>query len=203
MHHIYSDEQEDPHSPLVTFFWSHFEWLFVYNSATRSLTNLQKYSRDLLEDPFYMKMEKTQIWPAIYVVHAILYFVAGYGIGYWNTGTTDGALQFGSSLFVWGVLVRTVVNWHITWSVNSLTHLFGYRSYKTGDNSRNNWLVSVLAVGEGWHNNHHADPASASVWHRWWEVDLTYIVIVMLKWVGLATDVIEPRHKRMAARAKG
>lgn len=200
MHHIYSDEQDDPHSPLVTFFWSHFEWLFRYNTTTRSITNLQKYARDLLEDPFYMKMEKTQIWPAIYVAHAFLYFLVGYGIGYWNTGTHAGAFQMGNSLFVWGVLVRTVINWHITWSVNSLTHLFGYRNYQTGDNSKNNWIVGIFAVGEGWHNNHHADPASASVWHRWWEVDLTYSAILCLKWVGLATDVIEPRHKRQAAK---
>ena len=61
--------------------------------------------------------------------------------------------------------------------------------------------MGIFAVGEGWHNNHHADPASASVWHRWWEVDLTYIVILGLKFVGLATDVIEPRHKRLAANA--
>jgi stearoyl-CoA desaturase (delta-9 desaturase) len=202
MHHIHSDEQEDPHSPMVNFFWSHFEWLFVYNSATRSLTNLQKYARDLLEDPFYMLMEKTQIWPAIYAIHAVLYFAVGYAIGYWNGGNQAAALQFGSSLFVWGVLVRTVINWHITWSVNSLSHIMGYRNYNTSDNSRNNWIVGLFAVGEGWHNNHHADPASASVWHRWWEVDLTYTVILCLKWVGLATDVIEPRHKRLAASAK-
>ena len=200
MHHIHSDEQDDPHSPMVTFLWSHFEWLMKYNSATRSLTNLQKYSRDILEDPFYMKMEKTQIWPLIYLLHGIAYFVVGYGIGYWRDGSHAAALQFGSSLFVWGVLVRTVVNWHVTWSVNSLTHLFGYRNYETTDNSRNNWLVGLFAVGEGWHNNHHADPASASVWHRWWEVDLTYVVIRMLQAVGLAWDVIEPRHKRVASR---
>ncbi len=200
MHHIYSDDQEDPHSPMVTFVWSHFEWLLKYNSATRSITNLQKYSRDILEDPFYMKMEKTQIWPLIYLIHGIAYFLVGYGIGYWKYANHAAALQFGSSLFVWGVLVRTVINWHVTWSVNSLTHLFGYRNYDTTDNSRNNWLVGLFAVGEGWHNNHHADPASASVWHRWWEVDLTYIVIRMLKAVGLAWDVIEPRHKRVAGR---
>lgn len=196
MHHVHSDEQEDPHSPMVTFFWSHFEWLIKYNSATRSITNLQKYARDILEDSFYMKAEKSQLWPIIYLVHAIAYFVIGYAANYYLTRDSSSALQFASSLFVWGVLFRTVVNWHITWSVNSLTHMFGYRTYETGDNSRNNWLVGLLAVGEGWHNNHHADPASASVWHKWWEFDLTYVVILGLKKVGLAWDVIEPRQSR-------
>lgn len=200
MHHMHADEREDPHSPLVTFIWSHFEWLLKYNAATRSITNLQRYARDILEDPFYMRMERTQIWPLIYVLHGIAYFVVGYGVAYWNSADRAAAFQFGSSLFVWGVLVRTVVNWHVTWSVNSLTHLFGYRNYDTTDNSRNNWLVGLLAVGEGWHNNHHADPASASAWHRWWEVDVTYVVIRMLQAVGLAWDVIEPRHKRIAGR---
>jgi len=98
--------------------------------------------------------------------------------------------------------VRTVIVWHITWSVNSLTHLFGYQRYDTGENSRNNWVVALLAVGEGWHNNHHHDPASATNQHRWWEIDLTYGVIRMLERVGLATDVTLPRHVRHAGRGE-
>ena len=97
---------------------------------------------------------------------------------------------------MWGVFVRTVLVWHITWSVNSLTHLFGYRTYSTGEDSRNNWLLALLANGEGWHNNHHHDPASASVQHRWWELDVTYSIILALKKFGLATRVIRPRHAR-------
>jgi stearoyl-CoA desaturase (delta-9 desaturase) len=97
---------------------------------------------------------------------------------------------------VWGVLVRTVIVWHITWSVNSLTHLFGYQTYDTGENSRNNWLVAVLTVGEGWHNNHHHDPVAASVQRRWWEIDITYYEIKLLQILGLAHDVRPPRHRR-------
>ena len=100
------------------------------------------------------------------------------------------------SWLVWGVYVRTVLVWHITWSVNSLTHLFGYRTYATGEDSRNNWFVGLVAMGEGWHNNHHHDPASASVQHRWWEIDPTYYVILLLEKLGLASDVIRPRHLR-------
>ena len=112
-----------------------------------------------------------------------------------------GALQFSLSLFVWGGLVRTVLGWHVTWSVNSLTHLFGYRNYETSESSKNNWFVGVVALGEGWHNNHHHDPAAASVWHRWWEFDLTYCVIFILMRLGLATKVVEPKVVRQAKRA--
>ena len=105
------------------------------------------------------------------------------------------------SFVVWGVLVRTVAVWHITRAVNSITHLFGYRNYDTEENSRNNWLVAFLTVGEGWHNNHHYDPAGASVQHRWWEWDITYYEIVILKWLGLAWNVIPTKHKRRAAQA--
>jgi stearoyl-CoA desaturase (delta-9 desaturase) len=151
-----------------------------------------------------MNLEKSYRWVLYYVTHALLFFGVGFGIGAISGGLMGG-LQFGLSLFVWGVLVRTVAVWHITWSVNSLTHLFGYSNYKTTDHSRNNWFVAILTVGEGWHNNHHHDPASASNQHKWWEIDITYYQIKMLEKLGLATDVRAPRHirkqQRDAARA--
>jgi stearoyl-CoA desaturase (delta-9 desaturase) len=107
-----------------------------------------------------------------------------------------GGVQFGLSLLVWGVILRTVCVWHISWTVNSLSHLFGYSNYETGDNSRNNWLVAFLTSGEGWHNNHHHDPASASNAHRWWELDGMWLIIRSLEMVGLATEVVRPRHWR-------
>jgi stearoyl-CoA desaturase (delta-9 desaturase) len=94
------------------------------------------------------------------------------------------------------VFLRTVCVWHISWTVNSLSHLFGYRSYQTRENSRNNWLVAILTSGEGWHNNHHADPASASNSHRWWEIDLMFLIIRGMEALGLATEVVRPRHVR-------
>jgi fatty-acid desaturase len=200
MHHVFSDEQPDPHSPLVNFFWSHFNWLFYHNSATRTIGSLQKYAHDILEDPFYMRLEKTYLGPAVYLAHLLMYPIVGAVVGWLTTGTGIGALQFSLSLFVWGGLVRTVLGWHVTWSVNSLTHLFGYRNYETNESSKNNWFVGVVALGEGWHNNHHHDPAAASVWHRWWEFDLTYCVIVVLKQLGLATKVVEPKAVRRARR---
>jgi stearoyl-CoA desaturase (delta-9 desaturase) len=93
---------------------------------------------------------------------------------------------------MFGVFVRTVLVWHITWAVNSVTHLWGYRNYETDEDSRNNVIVGLIANGEGWHNNHHADPRSARHGHRWWEIDNTYLTIRFLAWLGLASDVVVP-----------
>ena len=203
MHHVFSDEQPDPHSPLVNFLWGHFNWLFYQNTATRTIGSMQKYAPDILQDPFYMRLEKSCLGPAVYLAHLLLYPIIGAVTGWMTTGTGMGGLQFSLSLFVWGGFVRTVLGWHATWSVNSLTHLFGYRNYETNEGSRNNWFVALVAVGEGWHNNHHSDPAAASVWHRWWEFDPTYCVIFLLERLGLATKVIESKTARRARRRRG
>ena len=204
-HHLESDHQPDPHSPLVNFLWSHVGWLLVHDRESRTISSYERYARDVLSDPFYMWLEKKPwVMFIAYVVHASLYFLAGFLVGYF-TATTDATMagvQFGLSLLVWGVYVRTVVVWHITWSVNSLTHLFGYRNYDTPEYSTNNWIVGLLAVGEGWHNNHHHDQASATNQHRWWEIDVTYYHIRTLKWLGLATDVVESKERRRAAAAE-
>jgi fatty-acid desaturase len=200
LHHNHSDEETDPHSPQQQFWWGHVGWLFRRNPSLRTLAFYQKYARDILSDPYYMYLEKN---PAsvvyIYFAQMAIFAVLGF-LGGWMMGGLGAGYQLAASMVVWGVLVRTVVVWHITWSVNSLTHLFGYKTYATGENSRNNWLVAMLAAGEGWHNNHHHDPASASVQHRWWEIDLTFYVIRSLEAVGLASRVILPRHERQAER---
>lgn len=204
-HHNHSDERPDPHSPLVSFLWGHMGWLMYRNAETQSLSGFQKYAVDLLRDPFYMKLEKNrflQVW--IYLAQTIPFYIAGALIGYLTAATGQGinaALQMGLSLVVWGVFVRTVAVWHITWSVNSLSHMFGYRTYETGEESTNNWLVALLTVGEGWHNNHHHDPASACNQHRWWEWDISYYEIKLLEKLGLAWKVNPPRHRRRESQA--
>ena len=201
-HHNHSDEPVDPHTPMVSFLWAHMGWLVMHNAGTHNVAAYKKYAGDVLRDPFYMFLEKTLWWVWIYVAHAALFFAAGLGIGWAIGGEVMAGVRFGLSLLVWGVFVRTVVVWHITWSVNSLTHLFGYRTYETtGDCSRNNWLVALLTVGEGWHNNHHYDVASASNQHRWWEFDVTYYEIKLLEWLGLAKNVVPPKHVRRARAA--
>ena len=112
-----------------------------------------------------------------------------------------GGLQFGASLLVWGVFFRTAFVWHATWAVNSVTHVLGYRNYQTSDASRNYWLVAIVAYGEGWHNNHHADQRAAAHGHRWWEIDMTYGVVRLLEWMGLAKDVVRPRVWRQRESA--
>jgi fatty-acid desaturase len=201
IHHVHSDHQPDPHSPLVNFLWSHMGWLMVKNRDTHSFAAIEKFSKDLLRDPFYMYMEKR---PFTHVYIALLqipvFFLAGLVIGWVGWGQTA-ALQLGLSMVVWGVYVRIIAVWHITWSVNSLSHMFGYQNYNTDEHSRNNWLVALITVGEGWHNNHHEDPSTACLQHRWWEIDISYYEIKMLEKLGLASDVIEPRHLRHAKAA--
>ncbi len=200
-HHNHSDEQEDPHSPLVDFLWGHVGWLVLRNRTTQNVNMYHRYARDILSDDFYRRHEKGFGWLIYFVGYAAALFTLGLTVGWAWQGQAAAGLRLGASLVVWGVIVRTVVVWHFTWSVNSLTHLFGYRNYETGENSRNNWLVALLTVGEGWHNNHHADPAAASVQRRWWEIDITYYQIKLLELLGLAWDVVPPRHVRAARSA--
>jgi len=201
MHHQHSDEQDDPHSPFVNFLWSHVGWLFLNNSATHTTAAYYKYARDVLDDPFYFYLEKHRAAAGvIYLVHALAFFLVGLTVGWASAGHWIAGVQFGLSLLVWGVVLRTVYVWHITWAVNSLSHRFGYRNYETNDHSRNNWFVAIITGGEGWHNNHHQDPASASVQHRWWELDPNYYIIKSLEWVGLATHVKPKRRGWRTAR---
>ena len=192
MHHQHSDERPDPHSPLVSFFWGHMGWLVIENRNLDTMSTYEKYARDVFQDRFYMRLHRNETWLLIYAAHALLILGLGFLAGWILTGTRVAALHFGLSIFVWGVIVRTVFVWHITWAVNSVAHRWGYRNYKTDEHSRNNWLVALLTNGEGWHNNHHANQRSASHGHRWWELDLTYWTILLLRQVGLASDVIAP-----------
>jgi stearoyl-CoA desaturase (delta-9 desaturase) len=102
--------------------------------------------------------------------------------------------------FLWGGLVRVFLVHHTTWSINSICHLWGTRPYETRDRSRNNLLFGVLALGEGWHNNHHAFPTSARHGLRWYELDLSYLIICVLKWMGLAWRVRVPVRAKVLGR---
>ncbi len=193
VHHKHSDEQPDPHSPLVNFFWGHMGWILVQNRDHRDVNCYERYVRDLLRDPFYLRLERNGLWLMIYGLHALLFLVGGFVAGWLMGGTWQAGLQVGLSILVWGVFVRTVFVLHGTWAVNSFTHIWGYRNYPTSDNSRNNFWIAMLAHGEGWHNNHHADQRAASHGHRWWEFDMSWHVIRLLERLGLATHVIRPR----------
>jgi stearoyl-CoA desaturase (delta-9 desaturase) len=196
MHHQHADDPGDPHSPRASFFWSHMGWFLIYDPAIYNLATYDRYARDLFQDRFYKWLERPRVWKAIQQAQWAAFLGAGALAGVLSTGSPWGAVQLGLSWLVWGVFVRTVAVWHITWSVNSVTHLWGYRNYDTRDDSRNNWLVGLVSNGEGWHNNHHAEPRCAAHGRRWWELDVSYLSIRVLELVGLASEVVKPRPGR-------
>jgi fatty-acid desaturase len=192
MHHHRADDQADPHSPLVNLFWSYIGWLFLENTDLCRGVAYDRYARDIVRDKFYRWIERAVVW--ITLGQSLVYFAFGFLVELLLGGTLSEAVQFGASIWLWGVVIRTILVWHITWCGNSFPHLFGYRNYETDDNSRNNMLVAIITNGEGWHNNHHADPSSASNQHRWWEFDLTYLFLRLLVLLGLAWDVQLPKR---------
>lgn len=191
-HHHHSDEELDPHSPYQGFFWAHFGWLLTRTGDMKSKPLLDRYAKDLMRDPLYAWLEHRKRWIIVsFAVWALLFATAM--VGMLATGATSAeALQLALSWVVWGGALRTIAVWHVTWSVNSAAHVWGYQSYATGDHSRNNMIVGFISAGEGWHNNHHADPTSARHGHRWWEFDFSYQVIRLLEAVGLAWNVALP-----------
>jgi len=180
-HHLHTDTPLDPHSTYEGAWWSHTGWI-IDNEVTMSRTRDHSNARDLQSQAFYRHLQKTHYW------HVALSFAALYAFG-------------GLPALVWGGCVRTVIVWHITWSVNSFCHIYGGQDYNTKDLSKNNWLFGLLAWGEGWHNNHHAFEFSARHGLKWWQFDLTWIIISSLQKLGLATKVrlpTEAQKKRLA-----
>jgi len=164
-HHAHSDREGDPHSPVEGFWHAHMGWLF-----NRSFADPNIYCRNLVKDPIVVFVSRT------FIFWVILSLAIPFAIGGW-TG------------LLWGGLVRIFLTHHITWSVNSVCHTFGKREFETRDQSRNEWIVGLLGLGEGWHNNHHAFPRSAFHGLHWWQFDLSGYVIWTLERVGLVRDV--------------
>jgi sn-1 stearoyl-lipid 9-desaturase len=191
-HHQHPDQQCDPHSPLVNLFWGHVGWVLCKNKELPRTALTDPYVKDLIRQPFYERLERHWVWWWIVVVSWVVYFLGGFTTGLLTGETRADAIDFGLSILIWGVFVRTVVHWHLTWAVNSVGHRWGYRNYDTPDNSRNNLIVGIFGSGEGWHNNHHADPRSARHGHKWWELDTSWLMIRGLASLGLAWDVALP-----------
>jgi stearoyl-CoA desaturase (delta-9 desaturase) len=191
-HHQASDRERDPHSPLRSFLWGHIGWLVIKSDDADPGPLIARYAQDLSNDPLYRWLDVTENWLKIALLSWVAFFVAGLATVTLTGGTMGDAIQFGASLMVWGVAVRTVLVWHVTWSVNSVTHLWGSRSYETPDNSRNSMLIALFTAGEGWHNNHHASPGSAKHGHAWYQLDLGWLTIRALMMLGLVHDVALP-----------
>jgi stearoyl-CoA desaturase (delta-9 desaturase) len=202
-HHQHSDDYDDPHSPhnfggkswgsgiigtLRGFYHSHVGWLFE-----QRLKGMGRYTRDLRADPIIRTVNRQFYWWALAGL-VLPTVVAGF-----LTLSVKGALLG----LLWGGLVRILFVHHITWSVNSVCHLWGTRPFRSGDHSRNNVFVGILALGEGWHNNHHAFPASARHGLRWWEFDISYLTIRILSAIGLARDIKVPPRERIESKKRG
>lgn len=199
-HHEHADDEPDPHTPLRSFLWAHVGWILVKSPDLSPYEIFSRYAKDILRDPFYRRLEKRIIYIGVIYASWLVFFGIGFGWILLAGGTAGEAGQFGLSLLVWGVFVRTVLVWHITWSVNSVTHMWGYRNYETDEESRNNIVVGLLSMGEGWHNNHHADPRSARHGHLWWELDVSYLTIRLFGVLGLAKRITEPKGQVKGAR---
>jgi fatty-acid desaturase len=178
-HHMFSDKEGDPHSPRHGKWWSHMLWFTPNFGSEHSNAVATKFAPDLARDPVMQFLHKMFL-PSHLILAGVLYSIGYFG---WDNFT-------GWSFVVWGMFVRLVYVLHVTWFVNSASHIWGYRNYETTDDSRNLWWVGLLAFGEGWHNNHHAFQRMARQGHKWWEVDVTYWVICMMEKVGLAWNVV-------------
>lgn len=207
-HHQHSDQEEDPHSPhghgggirgmLMGMWHAHMGWLFRSKAfvSERAIgsegSEYSRYVKDLETDPWWRWMSR--LFP-LWVVLGLLLpaLIGGLATMSW-TGVLLG--------FIWGGLVRVLLLHHVTWSINSVCHIWGTRPFRSHDESRNNAVFGVLAMGEGWHNNHHAFPASARHGLRWWQVDVSYLVIWAMSKVGLASDVRVPAPERIAAKRR-
>jgi stearoyl-CoA desaturase (delta-9 desaturase) len=172
-HHRHSDQEGDLHSPrLQGFFWAHVGWILA---ADHEATDIERVP-DLAKYPELHWLDDYHAVPAIAMA------VALYLLG-------------GLPALVWGFFVSTVLCWHCTFMINSLTHMFGRKRYVTRDDSRNSAILAVLTLGEGWHNNHHYWQSCTRQGFFWWEFDPTYYVLRLLALAGIVWDIKEPpRH---------
>ncbi len=194
-HHANADREGDPHSPHVghgsglSGLWhAHVGWLL----ETQGQADWKRYAGELYEDPAMRKIGRR--FPVLVVLSLLVPTLAGYVLD----GFTVGGAVRG---LVWGGLVRIFFVHHITWSVNSICHFFGSRRFDVEDQSTNVGWLAVLSLGESWHHNHHAFPRSAYHGLRWWEIDLSGLIISAMERVGLAWHVVRITPERQRARA--
>ena len=171
VHHQFSDQEGvDPHTPRDGGFWAHMGWILFGDGHHSDTALMSKYAPDLAADPFYRFLNTYHYVPLVGLGLLLL------AVGGWP-------------FVLWGVFLRVVAGLHATWLVNSATHMWGRRRFNTRDDSRNSWWVAVLTFGEGWHNNHHAHPASARHGLAWYEVDLSWLSLRLMRALGLARDI--------------
>jgi stearoyl-CoA desaturase (Delta-9 desaturase) len=197
-HHAFSDEHGDPHSPHVGhgggwlgtlrgLFHAHMGWLFIHTERGSKV----RFAPDLIKDPVVRMVDRT------FVLWAVAGLAIPFAVGY----AIEGTLAAGLTALLWGGAVRVFLLHHVTYSVNSVCHVFGRRRFATDDESRNVFWLALPTMGEAWHNNHHAFPTSASHGLRLWELDPSAAVIRALEALGLVWDVVRISPERQAAKA--
>jgi stearoyl-CoA desaturase (delta-9 desaturase) len=176
-HHKHSDQPEDIHSPVQRgLFWSHVGWIICRKYDRTRFERIGDFARY----PELRWLNKHFLVPPVLL-----------GVGLFLVG--------GLPLLIWGFFVSTTVLWHGTFTINSLSHVFGRVRYRTTDESKNNWVLALLTMGEGWHNNHHYYMSTANQGFFWWEIDASFYLLKMLSWCGLVWDLrVPPRHIRDA-----
>ena len=170
IHHQKSDKEGDPHSPRDGGWWAHILWMMLGDPWHNKTDLLEKYAPDMCRDKVYLWLSKYH-WVPLTV----------FGLSVWAFA--------GFEYMLWTVFMRVTLGLHATWLVNSATHLWGSQRFESRDDSRNNAVVALLTMGEGWHNNHHAHPTSARHGLAWYEFDMTWLTIRFLQLVGIAKDV--------------
>jgi stearoyl-CoA desaturase (delta-9 desaturase) len=195
MHHQYTDKPGDPHSPRDGAWWSHMGWI-LNGSLHNESKVLSRYAPDLAKDPVHQWLSKYH-WLPVTAVGVVL-LLGGAAFGGWGAS----GLACGISWALWGVFLRVTIGMHVTWLVNSATHMWGSQRFKGRDDSTNNWVIALLTGGEGWHNNHHAHPVSARHGMAWYEIDFNYMGIQLLKLLGLAKNVYALDAKTALAKSQ-
>ncbi|BBM89965.1 hypothetical protein COTS27_01683 [Spirochaetota bacterium] len=179
-HHRYSDTEKDIHSPVHGgFWWSHMGWF----TSDVSFRTPYQYIKDFAKYPELRFLNRFDILVPTLTGVAVFY------IGKFMSWQFPALGVTGPQLLIWGFFISTIILFHATVSINSLTHIWGRKRFETKDESRNNWFLSIFTLGEGWHNNHHYYPATARQGFYWWEFDITYYVLKALSWVGIVRDL--------------
>jgi len=179
-HHAHSDQASDVHSPRQLGFWrAHMGWFLTRKGFAPDMQRV----RDLLRYPELRWLDRLDILVPVAMAYGML------KLGQFLQVHSPELHTNGFQMLVWGFFISTLACYHITYSINSMAHVFGKQRYQTHDDSRNNWLLAVLTLGEGWHNNHHHYPVSTRQGFYWWEVDITWYILKCLSWVGIVWDL--------------
>ena len=188
-HHAHSEDDQDPHSPLRKGFWkSHIGWFMT----PAAFPTRERYVPDWAQFPELRWLNRYDMVPPLALA------VLLYGLGAILQAQAPELEVTGGTMLVWGFFVSTIAVHHGTFTINSLAHRFGSRRFATQDNSRNNWLLALLTLGEGWHNNHHHYPGSTRQGFYWWEIDFTYYGLKLLEAMGLVWDLRPVPAKALA-----